>query len=185
MTDSFLSQMAALLLGADADTQTYIGEFQQEHGEPPIAAFVAMYRLNLVQIGVRDADNLELGPKHTEAGRVEIREIATGRRVVLRSEATAGIENRLRQDSLFGASEYSDASEEVCVYAFTDAGLELFMAGAARKEGRQRVFVVGEPAFVGAWPYTASDAPLFDQGDDGDAFGDLGTGDKAGEEDAE
>jgi len=175
MATDLYDQIAGILGVAQAGTETWIAEFHEEQGDLPTAAAVAQTRLSLVQVGVRRAENLELGPDYANSGRVEIRDRDTSRRLVLRSESAARIERDIRaQESLFDSAQYQQVTEEVLIYALDSEGVDLFIAGAVRRENRQHLFVSSEPMHVGFRSFAVTSIPPFSQGEVGEAFEDLG-----------
>lgn len=164
--------IAEMLLTGYLDTHTRSREFEDELGSPLTAMAKAHTLRSYVQAAVLRDENLELGPRFVEFGRVEIFSPSSGERFVLRSQRNLAFE--VRQESLLG-SEF-DVQMEVflLVYSYDADGVTLARAEAMMRPPSKRILAAGDPRLIGYWRFADLDAAPFDQGAAGDAFEHLG-----------
>lgn len=174
MTDDPLyTQLAGLLNDAYVNTQTMRQEYLAEHGRLPNRATTCHHRLNLIQDAVEDSPGLSLGSAYRQANRIEVREEETGRRLVFRSASTVKIESSLRlfDDDLLLAEPsasplFDDEEPDLLIYEYGAEGVELHLSVAGRVDGHGRLYPIGEPSYLGFWPFISTEPEPFDQGTD-------------------
>jgi hypothetical protein len=184
MNQEELSPVAELLALGYLETRSHSRQFKDQWNYPLTVLAKAHYLRSVVQAEVVRTEGLLLSDEYAEFGRVEITDVSTGKRYLLKSETSVAIEDRLSQrESLFDPAPYMVSDVVILVYSFKHDGVELSLAGSVRKISRERLHVAGPPTFVGIWSYDGRSSQSFEQDDAHDAFGDLGDIDMDGEAD--
>lgn len=174
MDQTQLTPIADVLLDAYVDRLAYSRRFLHDHGQPPTLASKAHHMRSVAQALVTQADGLMLGGEWSESGRVEITDLTTDRRYLLRGDGAVKIERDVRQiESLFPAAPYISSDVVLLVYRFHHIGLDLSVAGTKHRADKKHLEISGTPTFIATWPWSDDDTTRFEQGF-GDDFGDLG-----------
>ncbi|MCU1387557.1 MAG: hypothetical protein JWL72_895 [Ilumatobacteraceae bacterium] len=166
-----LSPIADLLLFGGSRTGDYSRRFHDEFGQPPSAAAKTHHLRSIVQARASAAVGYKLNPRYSEQGRVEIEDLASDRRYLLRSHGALSIEQAKNSNALFDSTEYIVSDVIMVPFRFQAAGLDLSVVATKHAAGRFRLEPTGPVTFIGTWPYTTLDGP-FGQGA-ADTFDDL------------
>ena len=185
MNEAQLSPIAEILVQSYLDTAVYSSMFKEERGDRPTTMAKVHHLRSVAQVLVRQHEGLELSDSYAEFGRVEVTDLKTSRKYLLRGDTSASIEQIDRRNALFDASQYIQYQPSdviLAIYKFADEGLELSLAGTKRRSDRTHLEASGPASYVGSWPYTAvtPDTP-FDQ-EAIDPFEELGDLDEGEEE---
>lgn len=189
MYESRLDPIGGLLVTSYLETLAFSRQFASDHdGRPPTLMAKVHHLRSVVGAQVHSDDRYELGEEYVDYGRIAITEVETGDCYVLRSEAATAIEKNRNQLRLFDVPNYIHTAETLLVHRFHKKGVNLSVVGARRLPGRSHLEAIGDPTFVGTWPFAGAggpgSAPLgksFDQGL-ADPFTELGIVDELGEE---
>lgn len=170
MERSDIDPVAKHLLVAFGDVGTYSRQFTDDQGIPPTLMCKVHHLRSVAQARLSQDERYELRPAYAEFGRVQCFEHSTGMEFVLRSASAVRIESAKSAHGtapLFDGQPFKVLSPvRLLINEFTEAGLRLSQASAARATGRSRLEISGEVQFIGLWPYATTDpeGTPFDQG---------------------
>lgn len=187
--DHFAGLMLSAYRAGVADSRL----FMVEHGSPTTLLDKAHRFRSLVQAAVVESDRYRLHPSYAEFGRVQITDVGTGTRHLLRSRRAVSIDADVSPDPQYGLFPEprcsSDASlPSLLAYGFDRRGLNVWVSPTKRRPGSQRLLPAAKLEHVGFWPFEALTPPpgdrprsagTFDQGLE-DPFSELGNPDVEG-----
>jgi hypothetical protein len=174
MDETELTPAAQLLIDAYLNTQSFSVAFRDEYGRPPTLAAKVHYLRSVFQIRLQGDEAFELENEYAELGRVQYRDLGTGRMYVLRSTSAVSIEAAKAQRWLVDPRRYLRSEVVALVYHFHKLGLDLSIAGTRKRLTRKRLELSGKPNFIATWPYHPGGGDPFDQSDPYGELGDLG-----------